>query len=188
VAVITDAYGNSKTVSFTIVSGAKTSLDYQLGEDVEIVSVTKDGTPISVAGNHLSFTDDGTYVVVIKEGGKEYTFTLILDTTAPEVTLNGVEDGGSVDGSVTITGMSEEGIVQVYKDGELIDYKLGDELKDYGHYKVVVTDSLGNARSYEFTLAFQMNVWAIVLIALGGVAALAVTVTIVAKRKRLFKK
>lgn len=188
VAVITDAYGNSKTVSFTIVSGAKTSLDYQLGGDVEIVSVTKDGTPISVSGNHLSFTEDGTYVVVIKEGGKEYTFTLILDTTAPEVTLNGVDDGGSVDGSVTITGMSEEGTVQVYKDGELIDYKLGDELKDYGHYKVVVTDALGNARAYEFTLAFQMNVWAIVLIALGGVAALSVTVTIVAKRKRLFKK
>jgi hypothetical protein len=152
------------------------------------VSVTKDGTPISVDGNHLAFADDGTYVVTYEQGGKTYSFTLRLDTTAPEVTLNGVEDGGTVDGTVSIDGLTEEGTVQVYKDGVLIDYKLGDALKDYGSYKVIVTDALGNARTYSFTLAFQMNVWAIVLICLGAAAAVGVTATVIVKRKRLFKK
>jgi hypothetical protein len=132
-AVITDAYGNEKTVTFRIVSdSAKTSLDYTLGDGIKVVSVTKDGTPISADGNHLAFADDGTYVVTYEQGGKTYSFTLRLDTTAPEVTLNGVEDGGTVDGTVSIDGLTEEGTVQVYKDGVLIDYKLGDALKDYG--------------------------------------------------------
>jgi hypothetical protein len=188
-AVITDAYGNEKTVTFRIVSdSAKTSLDYTLGDGIKVVSVTKDGTPISVDGNHLAFADDGTYVVTYEQGGKTYSFTLRLDTTAPEITLNGVEDGGTVDGTVSIDGLTEEGTVQVYKDGVLIDYKLGDALKDYGSYKVVVTDALGNARTYSFTLAFQMNVWAIVLICLGAAAAVGVTATVIVKRKRLFKK
>ncbi|MCI2110845.1 MAG: hypothetical protein LKK13_00660 [Bacilli bacterium] len=187
--IITDAYGNTKEVTFQIVyPDAKTSLDYTLGDDVEIVSVTKDGEAVQVDGNRISFTEDGTYVITYKVGDKEYTFTLKLDTTAPEITLNGVEDGGKVDGSVIIDGLTEEGTVEVYKDGVKIEYHLGDEIKDYGSYKVVVTDALGNARTYTFDLAFQMNGWAIALIAVGILAAVGVTVTIIVKRKKTFKK
>lgn len=62
------------------------------------------------------------------------------------------------------------------------------ELKDYGSYEVVVTDKLGNFRTYRFTLEFQMNAWAITLIVLGLATAVGVAATIVMKRKRLFKK
>ena len=162
-ATITDAYGNSKTISFLIVSPeAKTSIDYELGKGCDIVSVTKDG--------------------------KTYSVTLRLDTTPPEITLNGVEDRGTVDGTVTIDSMSEEGTIEVYKDGKKIDYELGQELKEYGSYEVVVTDKLGNSRTYNFTLKFQMNAWAITLIVLGLATAVGVAATIVMKRKRLFKK
>ena len=65
--------------------------------------------------------------------GKTYSVTLRLDTTAPEITLNGVEDRGTVDGTVTIDSMSEEGTIEVYKDGTRIDYELRQELKDYGN-------------------------------------------------------
>ena len=53
---------------------------------------------------------------------------------------------------MTIDGLTEEGIVEVYKDGQKIAYSLGDEIKDYGRYEIVVTDAFGNFRTYAFTL------------------------------------
>lgn len=189
VAVVTDAYGNSRTIRFQIVSSdPKQAIDYTLGEDAEIISVTKDGEEIAFNGNKIRFTEDGTYVITYKAEGKTYSFTLRLDTTAPEVTLHGVENGGDVDGAVTIDGMTEEGTVEVYKDGQKIDYTLGDELKDYGSYRVVVKDSLGNERVYTFTLSFHMNGWAVALVTI-GVLGLAVGVSaIVIKRKKVYRK
>ena len=189
VAVVTDAYGNSRTIRFQIVSSdPKQAIDYTLGEDAEIISVTKDGEEIAFNGNKIRFTEDGTYVITYKAEGKTYSFTLRLDTTAPEVTLHGVENGGDVDGAVTIDGMTEEGTVEVYKDGQKIDYTIGDELKDYGSYRVVVKDSLGNERVYTFTLSFHMNGWAVALVTI-GVLGLAVGVSAIEiKPKKVYRK
>ncbi len=188
-ALITDAYGNTKEVSFQIVyKDARPSIDYDLGDDVIITKITKDGVEIPCDSNHLAFIEDGEYVITYIQNGKEYSFTLRLDTTAPEILINGVTDGGKVDGVVTLTDMNEEGTIHVYKDGQEIDYKLGDELRDYGSYKVVVTDKLGNMRTYTFTLEFQMNAWAIALISVGVLATLGVVAFIVMKRKKVFKK
>ena len=119
--------------------------------------------------------------------GEEYSFELSLDTTAPEITLNGIEDGEAGNVTVTITDMTEEGTVKVYKDGVEIEYNLGDELKDYGEYVVEVTDELGNTRSYSFTLEYQMNGWAIALIIIGLLAIAGIVVLICLKKKRVFK-
>lgn len=62
------------------------------------------------------------------------------------------------------------------------------ELKDYGNYEVIVTDKLGNSRTYRFTLGFRMNTWAITLIVLGLATAIGVAAALVMKRKRFFKK
>ena len=78
--------------------------------------------------------------------------------------------------------------IDVYKDGKKINYELGQELKEYGNYEVVVTDKLGNSRTYNFILEFQINAWAITLIVLGFVTLVGLTATIVMKWKRLFKK
>lgn len=187
--VITDAYGNRKEVSFQIVSSdAKQNIDTTLGEDAKVISVTKDGEEIPFDGNGLTFTEDGTYVITYVSDGVEYTFTLTRDTTAPEITLTGVEDGGKVDGAVTIDGLTEEGTVDVYHDGKKVDYTLGDELKEYGHYEVVVRDALGNERTYTFDLAFQMNGWAIALIAVGASVAVGTVVAVILKRKKVYRK
>ena len=184
---IYDAYGNQKTFSFEIVKGTKTVLDYTLGENVEIIEVRHNGEVIEWDSNHLNFTTDGTYEVTVLVDGQEYSFELSLDTTAPEVTLNGIEDGEAGNVTVTITDMTEEGTIKVYKDGELIDYNLGDELKDYGNYVVEVTDELGNTRTYSFTLEYQMNGWAIALIIIGILTILGIGVLIYLKRKGTFK-
>ncbi len=186
--IIYDTYGNEKTIYFQIVNGTKTKLDYTLGSNVEIVSVTKDGEIIEWNSNYLNFTEDGTYVVKAKVNGGEYTFELSLDTTAPEISLNGIEDGETANVTVTITDMTEDGTIEVYKNGEIIEYNLGDEIKDYGSYEVKVTDGLGNTRTYSFTLEYQMNGWAIALIIIGGVIITGLVVLIILKKRRVFKK
>lgn len=165
-----DLNGNEKILSFRIVRGTKTSLDYTLGENVVITSVMRNGEPIAADGRRLNFTIDGTYSVVCISEGKEYSFNLSLDNTAPTVSLNGVSNGGSSGKTVTIDNLSEEGTVEVYKDGELIEYELGEKLSDYGKYRVVVTDSVGNSNEYTFTLKYKMDGGIIALIVIGVLA------------------
>lgn len=184
-----DLYGNEKTISFQIVKGTKTKLDYTLGTNVEIKSIDHDGEAVSAAsGNRLNFTEDGTYTVVCKADGKEYTFTLSLDTTAPTIILNGIEDGGKGNVTVTIIDLSEAGMVEVYKDGQLIEYNLGDELKEYGNYEVKVRDELGNERTYRFALEYQMNGGAIALIIIGILLAVGVVIAIIFGKKAVYKR
>lgn len=186
--IITDNYGNTKEVNFQIVKQDQTSIDYVLGDDVEIISITKDGEEVSWDSNELNFTEDGTYVVTVRKDGKQYSFNLTLDTTAPVATLNGVSDGGKVDGEVSITEVSEEGTIEVYKDGEKIDYEVGQTLSEYGHYEVVLTDLLGNSRTYSFDLEFQMNGWAIALVGIGVISIAGVVIGVILNKRRIFKK
>ncbi len=183
-----DSYGNEKTIAFQIVKGTKTKLDYTLGDNVEIESIDHDGEAVSAAdGNRLNFTEDGTYTVVCKSEGKEYTFALALDTTAPTIVLNGIEDGGKGNVTVTITDLSEAGTVEVYKDGEKIEYNLGDELKEYAGYEVKVIDELGNERSYSFTLKYQMDGGIIALIVIAALAVVGGGVFLFIKKRRRSK-
>ena len=187
--LLTDSYGNLKEVSFEIVSSqAKRTLNYSLGDNTTITKVTRNGVEVEYDSNHLAFTQDGEYEIFYSQNGREYSFKLTLDTTAPELIITGVEDGGKVDGVVVLSDMNEPGTYHVYKDNVEISYKLGDELSEYGDYEVVVTDTLGNTRTYTFTLAFKMNGWAIALISVGLISLVGITTFIVLKRKKIFKK
>lgn len=186
--VATDAFGNKKTYEFTIQKSTVQSYQKELGKDVKIISVSKDGQPFNQEGNSISLTETGTYEYVIESNGKRYSFSIVIDSTAPEITLNGVEDGGTVDGKVSISDLSEEGTVEVYKDGQKIDYEIGQELSEYGHYEVVVKDKLGNQRTYSFDLKFQMNAWATTLIVLAVISVIGGAVLLILNRKKIFKK
>ena len=156
-------------------------------EDVDVI-VTKDGENIDYnIGEAL--TDDGHYTVTIKDHfGNEETIGFEIDTTAPGITINGIEDGGKGDTKVTLTDMTEVGEIHVYKDGQEIDYELGQELSDYGKYEIVVTDKLGNSRTYSFELAFQANGAVIALVCIGIALIAGAIVLIVKRKKRVFKK
>lgn len=179
-----DLNGNEKILSFQIVRGIKTKLDFSLGENVVITSVTRDGESVVVDGKRLNFTIDGTYSIVCVSEGKEYAFNLSLDTTAPTINLNGVSNGGSSGKPVTIDGLSEEGTVEVYKDGELIEYELGEKLSEYGSYRVVVSDAVGNTNEYSFTLKYKMDGGIIALIVICVLAAAAGGVFLFIRKRR----
>lgn len=165
-----DMNGNEKILSFRIVKGTKKKLDYELGDNVLVKSVMREGEAVETDGARLNFTTDGMYTVVCESEGHEYTFTLELDTTAPTIDLKGVKNGGVSGKPVTIENLSEEGILKVYRNGELVGYELGEKLSEYGAYRIVVTDSVGNTNEYNFTLKYQMDGGIIALIVIGVLA------------------
>ena len=83
--------------------------------------------------------------------------------------------------------MSEEGTMEVYKDGEKINYEIGRELSAYGNYKVVLTDSLGNSRTVNFSIEYQMNGWAIALVVVGVLALGTLVGLVIFNRRKAFK-
>ena len=182
--ILRDGYGNEQTIEFLIVSGIKKSLDYTLGENVEILSVKRDGESIEAESNRLNFTEDGTYIVTARADGKEYEFALLLDATPPTIVIDGVENGGVADAVVTLSEPSEQATVEVYFNGELIPYELGQELSEYGEYRVVVTDQAGNVSEYSFTLEHILNGGAIALIVIVILVVIGVIVAVVIMRKK----
>lgn len=182
--VLRDNCGNEKTVAFRIVSGVKNAIDYTLGEGVEILSVTRDGENVAVEGNRLNFTADGAYTVTVRAEGKEYAFTLSLDATAPTVVIDGTKLNGKTNGPAVISEPDESAVVEVYFNGEKIEYELGGELTEYGDYRVVLTDAAGNVSEYSFTLAHVLNSGAIALIVIMILVVIGVTVTTVIMRKK----
>lgn len=198
-----DALCNTSKVSFII----DKTLDYEVqfgGEKVENsdrtnkevalfnheelhISVCKDGERI-VYEFGQAITQEGLYdVKIFDDIGNEVEFAITVDKTAPTIVLNGVEDGGVGHGDVTITEISEIGTVEVFKDGEQIEYNLGDVLDDYASYEVKVKDDLGNERSYSFTLKYKMPGLLVAAIVIGSVAIVGVGVFFILKKKKVIK-
>ncbi len=179
-----DAYGNEKSLEFSVVKGVKRTLDYTLGESVTVLTIDRNGESVLPDGNRLNFTESGLYTVTAEVDGNTYSFVLELDSTAPTLELIGVKDGGVSGKSVTLDNLSEQASVEVYKDGELIEYELGSELKEYGEYRVVVTDEAGNTSEYNFTLKYKMDGGIIALIVICVLAAAGGGVFLFIKKRR----
>lgn len=196
---IYDSYGNEETIRFAIdksvdasanvENGSSTNSDVTVSADEEVsVVAKKDGEEFDYKlGDKL--TEDGNYEIVLRDSlGNEETISFTIDKTAPEITISGIDDGGKGDSRVTLSDMTEEGEIHVYKDGQEIEYRLGDELFEYGKYEVIVKDKLGNSRTYSFELCFQANGAVIALIGVGIALIAGAVVLVVMKKKRVFKK
>lgn len=151
--------------------------------DEAVVTLMKNG----VAMNYMSgqeLTEDGVYVLTFaNHNGDEQVYVFTIDKTAPTILLNGVENGGSTKGSVSITDLSERATVVVSKDGKAIEYNLGDELKGAGRYAITVTDESGNVSNYSFEIVKGASAWAVVGIVAACVAVLGGVVVIILKKR-----
>ena len=132
----------------------------------------------------LELFEDGTYEVGVVAGGKTYTFTVTVDGTKPELTITGVENGGTTETGVVLNGLSEEASVQVYLNDEKMLYTLGEELTMEGKYKVVVTDTCGNISEYSFQIKKSNSASFIALGIIGAIGVVGIVVFAVLKKKR----
>ncbi len=183
---IQDVLGNSESFTFTIIQPKVSAFTHNFDDVPGFEMVVMNGAEKRLNYGTLELFEEGTHEVGVIVNGKTYTFTVEVDATAPILTLNGVENGGSTKDGVTITDISEVADVKVYVNGKEISYKHGDILKSAGDYKVVVTDECGNFTEYTFEIEKTVSGATIALIAIGGVALVGGIVFFVLKKKKVF--
>lgn len=183
IAHISDSYGNTAEVSFRVL---KTTVLNDFAHDftgVNIVSSTCNGEACE-----LNFAADGKYEITATDGEKEYTFAVTLDRVAPEIVLNGAENGGETKSEVVVESISEEADITVYFNGEKIEYRVGASVSELGEYRVVVTDAAGNTREYTFTIVYGLNGVAIALIVIFVILIVGIILGIVFGKRAVYKK
>lgn len=185
VLTLTDKLGNTSNVSFTIVKPLVKEFVHNFDNVENFGGVTVNGEDKRLNYGTLELTEDGIYEVGVIVGDNTYLFTVEVDGTAPTITLNGVENGGSTKDAVTITNPSETATIKVTKDGEEIRYTLGDEITEPGEYKVTVTDEVANTTEYTFTIEKSLGAGAIIGIIFGGIILVGGIAVIILKKKEI---
>ena len=192
-----DAVGNVTEAAFTIDKSApaialkgvanagktNSNVTITVADDATEFKVFLNGKEISYkAGKELK--DEGAYKATVKdELGNAVEVSFTIDKTAATLVLNGVENGGKTKGEVSLTELSETATVVVVKDGETIEYTLGELLNEAGRYEITVTDECGNVSEYSFEITKGISGWAITGIVVGSLVVIAGAVFIILKKR-----
>ena len=167
---ISDALGNERKLSFTIVGQLAQRFEHNFDSMPDFEKVLVNGEERRLNYGTLELFEDGTYEVGVVAGGKTYTFTVTVDGTAPTLKLAGVENGGKTTGSVTVSEVSEDATLDIEKDGKAIKLRSGMTFSDVGAYKITLRDGAGNSTVYTFTIEQGVNGGLIALIVVAAVA------------------
>ena len=192
-----DAVGNVTEAAFTIDKSApaialkgvanagktNSNVTITVADDATEFKVFLNGKEISYkAGKELK--DEGAYKATVKdELGNTVEVTFTIDKTAATLVLNGVENAGKTKGEVSLSDLSETATVVVTKDGETIEYTLGELLNEAGRYVITVTDTCGNVSEYSFEITKGISGWAITGIVVGSLVVIAGAVFIILKKR-----
>ncbi len=182
---LTDHLGNTASVSFKIVEPLVKSFSHNFDDVEGFAGATVNGEDKRLNYGTLELTEDGVYEVGVIVSGNTYLFKVTVDGTAPTVTLDGVENGGTTKDAVIISAVSEEATISLTKDGEAVVYKLGDEITEPGEYKLTVTDECGNSAEYGFTIEAGLNGGIIALIIIVSLLAVGGVVIFILKKKQI---
>ena len=181
-----DALGNTKEISFTIVSAFYGKFEQEIDEMPGFEKVLVNGEEVTLEKGTLTLAASGAYEVTIVANGVEQKFTINVDATAPTLTITGVENGGVTKDAVILSDPSEEATVVLTRDDEAVEYTLGDEITEPGIYKATVTDSMGNATEYTFEIEKGVNGAVIALIVIAVIAVIGGAVVFILKKKKVF--
>lgn len=111
---------------------------------------------------YVSMDRDGAYDIFLTgETGETMEITLIRDSIQPEAELDISR------GSASVLRMSEdvESAVLIRDGGEPEELR-GTQIRSPGTYRLILTDRAGNENSYEFSLHYQMNLYAVFAVVL----------------------
>jgi len=140
--------------------------------------------------NKLYLYEEGTYKVNVLDNakGKEYSFEITLDSTAPTLELVNVENGGTTKNLVSMKNISEQpSTLDVVVDGVNFDYKIGEEIEKCGRFTVVLTDEAGNSTTYTFERLYSLNGPSIAILAGLGALVVLLIVLLIKSRHHYYK-
>ncbi len=172
---------NAPTITMTE-NAEKKTLDITVGESTDKVShisfleiaksddggetwiaLTEDdyGKAITVDTLKYNFRTSGMYRVTVMDefrtGIDSITQTISYEQSIPKATLDGVEHEGYTNKPVTFT-WNDEAIVEVLKDGKIIEYTSGQKLTEDGFYKITFSNYNGYKAIYSFTIDTRLPV------------------------------
>ncbi len=176
---ITDSLGNTASRNFTIVAPIVREFTHNFDDVPGFEKVLVNGEDKRLNYGTLELFADGVYEVGVVVNGETYTFTVTVDSTLPEITLGGVENGGATNGNVTIEATSETAKLTVYLNGEEIVYTAGDELTAEGEYRAVATDLAGNSVEVTFDIDKTAPVLTLTGVENGGITNGNVAISVV---------
>ncbi len=174
--VLFDDAGNKDYFCFYIVTHAYVSFEYNTPSGYKITQMTCDtgGGKIDWIDavddigdhSHVLFDESGKYEVVMTSEitGKTSGFSITIDKSVPEITLDGVQNGGITKTDVKISGYKAGDTVYVYRDGTLVKEVKAtsssdiSDITEKGKYKVVVVSESGARSEVEFERVYTANI------------------------------
>ena len=169
-----------------VIKGGTVNTDVSLTHTYQ-AELYRDGELVGEYISDTPITEDGEYKIVVTDlSGNVTETTFTIDKTAPTIALNGVLNGGTTKGRVSLSLPDEDVSVKVYLNDEEIEYVKGDKFISAGTYRITVSDAYGNVSEYTFEILKSANGAVIALIVIGVVAALGGVEVIVMKKKKLF--
>lgn len=189
---LVDELGNRTTNFFYIITKKKQNLNHILQEDIIVSSVIKDeeNYEFALLENKLYLYEEGIYKVNVLDNakGKEYSFEITLDSTAPTLELVNVKNGGTTKKLVSMKNISEQpSTLDVVVDGVNFDYQIGEEIEKCGRFTVVLTDEAGNSTTYTFERLYSLNGPSIAILAGLGALVVLLIVLLIKSRHHYYK-
>ena len=145
---VTDKLGNSSEMSFTIIESIVNKFEREIDLVPGFEKALVNGKEVTLDRGTLTLADTGTYEVSIVANGITQSFMVTVDADV-NFTTN-VHNKGYAN-SVKLTA-NEDATIVVTKNGEPMEYKVGDEIVEPAVYTAKITDKLGNTTEVSFTI------------------------------------
>lgn len=170
--IVRTVSGDKEIFSFTIV-GPRTGLiySYKVPSFFTIVSAQKDGQDLITPNNTVNMSEEGEYTVKYRSAaaGTAYELNVVIDHTAPELEIIGVENG-IARGPVSFGPLEPDSTLTVTTNNTAVDYS--EPIKVAGDYTAVYRDNAGNENTYYFTVKVFLDggAWVFVGLAVAVIA------------------
>lgn len=149
---VEDQLGNSAELAFTIVEPKTQRFEHNFDEMSGFEKVLVNGEEKRLNYGTLELNEDGIYEVGVVVSGKTYCFSIMVDATAPEVVLNGAENGGTTNRDVSAEWTETDVSATLMFGWETKPYQSGDILTAEGTYELVLIDDVGNKTVLTFVI------------------------------------
>lgn len=175
--LLEDQVGNQTYFTFYIYTHTISKLSYETPYNYKISKILF----TDLSGNSVNYMDkviDNDYncAITFEENGDYYvemlsnatnetvSFEISISNLAPDVKLVGVENNGSTNQNVTLTGYQVGDIIRIYKDGNLSQTvtiqttnQSSPEISEKGDYTIEVTNVEGNVTTLHFVRQYTAN-------------------------------
>lgn len=153
-----------------------------------MVNVTVDGIPAEFNYDGVQMNAEGLYEIsyVCDATDVLYTFTTIVDRTAPVLALSEVDEEGRSGKPVDISDREPDSVIQLTIDGK--EAEASDLLTKRGEYVLTIFDRAGNYNTYQFSIGMYFNSGSIafVMVLLALACGIVVYVLVSAKRLKVY--